>query len=297
MADILGDLKDQFKDTVEDKLDDLKNPNKLQSTFKKKRGAFWTCFLAALLLVLLSAIGATAWNATKVSLFQQGIKQNVDLATLGVSESSADDFAVKTIAYLQGTVSTWEPVIVVGDHVMPIPQAFTDHMATVKSAVASAKTLVLAFAAIALLLLGRAVFGGRRFSLGGYYLGAAIPLALLVGVGCWAYFGFDSFWNWLHATFIPDGIFDASAEIMKLFPTGLFLSYLAPVAKLFAICVAVVLLLPLLLAPIGNAIAKSKNKQARRSSSRARRTTSRKSSSRKTTSAKRKSATAKSSAN
>lgn len=281
---------DGLKNELEDKLEDKINPEKVfsEGNLKKKRGAFWTCFLAALLLVALALGASLYWNGTKVSLLEQGIVNNVDLQGLGISEDSAKSFAVTTLAYLQGTVENWEPVLVVGDHVLNIPQAFKDHMATVKGWVSAATAVLLAGAAIVLLLLGRAMIGsknGRKgsFSLGGYYLGALIPLALLVGVGAWAYFDFNGFWQLLHKTLIPDGIFDAGEEIMQLFPSALFLSYLKPVAITFGILAAIILALPLVLKPLSLLLTRlfGKRTPTRRTGSRRRSSTRRRTASRK----------------
>lgn len=286
MADrnLLNDLTDQIGSNIKDKLEDKLDPAKAfsASNLKKKRGAFWTCLIAAFLMVLLAAAGSLAYNMTKVSLFEEGILNHVDLASLGVDESSAKSFAVATIAYLQDTVGTWEPIILVRDHVMPIPQAFKDHMATVKGWVSAAKGVMLAGLAIVLLLLGRALIGqkgGRKspFSLGGYYLGALIPLLAIAGLGVWATVNFDGLWAWLHTTFIPDGIFNAAEPIMQLFPLQLFAGYLRPVGTTFGVCVAVILALPLLLAPLsqlltnlfGKESASRKRPAARRAASRA----------------------------
>ncbi len=251
--DILGSIKDGIQDTIEDKL----SPDKVlsESNLKKKRGAFWTCFIAALLLVVLAAGAALYWNATKVSLFEEGLVSNVDATALGTDEASLKSFADSTLAYLQGVTSVWEPVIKIGDHFLTIPETFKTHMATVKGWVGSATAVLLAGAAIVLLLLGRAMIGTKNskkgsFSLKGYYIGAAIPLLLIAGVGCWAYFNFDGFWQLLHKTIIPDGIFNASEEIMRLFPVGLFAGYLQPVAITFGILAAIILVLPLILKPL-----------------------------------------------
>ena len=53
---VFENLTGSLRDTVEEKLD----PSKVFSgrNLKKKRGAFWTCLIAAFLLVLLAAAGA-----------------------------------------------------------------------------------------------------------------------------------------------------------------------------------------------------------------------------------------------
>ena len=172
-----------------------------------------------------------------------------------VSQSDADAFVNDTLDYLTGIKTVWEPAITIGDHRVGVPDAFKTHMATVRGWVENAKAVLLAGAAIVLLLLGRALIGVKgssksAFSVGGYYLGAAIPLALGACVGLWGVLNFDGLWMWVHETLIPDGIFAADEEIMKLFPVELFASYLKPVGITFAICVAVVLALPLILVPL-----------------------------------------------
>lgn len=228
---------------------------------KGKRNAFWMCLIAGLLLMAL-ALGAAVYdNMTKVSLLEAGIVQNVNLSAVGMDESSAKSFAVSTLAYLQGNAQHWDPIIVVGDHIMPIPQTFKDHMETVKGWFSSAPAVLLTGVGIVVLLLGWALIGTKRskksgFSAKGYYLGACVPLVLIVGIGLWGVLGFDSFWSVLHETLIPDGIFSATEPIMQLFPLELFQGYLGPVAITFGILAAIVLILPLLLAPLSSLLLK-----------------------------------------
>jgi len=250
--DILGNITDNLKDQLGDKLD----PSKVfsEGNLKKKRGAFWTCFIAALLLMLLALAGAIAYNVTKVSLFKDAVNQYV-VAQGVVSQSDADAFVNDTLDYLTGIKTVWEPAVTIGDHRIGLPEAFKTHMANVKVWVENAKTILLAGAAIVLLLLGRALIGVKGskkspFSAGGYYFGAAIPLLLAAGIGLWGYFNFNGLWSWIHQTFIPDGIFGAGEEIMKLFPVQMFASYLQPVGITFGILAAIVLALPLLLWPL-----------------------------------------------
>lgn len=248
LGNIAGELKDQLGDRVD--------PGKMlsEANLKKKRGAFWTCLIAAALLVLLALAGSIAYNATRVSLFRDAVNQHVVAAGL-ISQSDADAFVNDTLDYLTGIKTVWEPAITVGDHRIGVPETFKAHMATVKGWVENAKAVLLAGAAIVLLLLSRAmvgVKGARRgpFSVGGYYLGAAIPLMLIAGVGLWGYLNFDGLWDWVHRTLIPDGIFDAGEEIMQLFPVSMFASYLKPVAITFGIGAAIVLALPAVLWPL-----------------------------------------------
>lgn len=250
--DILGNIADGLKDQLGDKL----APGKVfsEGNLKKKRGAFWTCLIAGLLLMLLALGASIAYNATRVDLLKQGVdKYEVEPGLL--SESDATAFVNDTLDYLTGIKSAWEPAVTIGDHRVGVPDAFKAHMATVKGWVESAKAILLAGAAIVLLLLGRAMIGTKGakkgpFSVGGYYLGAGVPLLLIAGVGLWGYLNFDGLWGWVHQAFIPDGIFSAGEEIMKLFPVELFSGYLLPVGTTFAIGAGIVLALPLLLWPL-----------------------------------------------
>lgn len=248
----LGNIPDTLKDRFGEKID----PSKVfsEGNLKKKRGAFWTCFLIGLLLVLLSLGVALGLNVTRVDLLKQGVDTHV-VATGILSQSDADAFVTDTLDYLTGIKSLWEPAVTIGGFRVGVPEAFKAHMATVKGWVDSAKAILLAGAAIVLLLLSRVlvgVKGSRRspFSVGGYHLGAAIPLLLLVGVGVWGYLDFDSLWAWVHTVFIPDGIFSATEQIMQLFPVEVFSGYLQPVAISFGIGAGIVLALPLLLWPL-----------------------------------------------
>ena len=248
----LGNIPDTLKDRFGEKID----PSKVfsEGNLKKKRGAFWTCFLIGLLLVLLSLGVALGLNVTRVDLLKEGVDTHV-VATGILSQSDADAFVTDTLDYLTGIKSLWEPAVTIGGFRVGVPEAFKAHMATVKGWVDSAKAILLAGAAIVLLLLSRVlvgVRGSRRspFSVGGYYLGAAIPLLLLVGVGVWGYLDFDSLWAWVHTVFIPDGIFSATEQIMQLFPVEVFSGYLQPVAISFGIGAGIVLALPLLLWPL-----------------------------------------------
>ncbi len=305
MADdknILGNLTENIVDDLKDKV----NPSKLfsESNLEKKRNSFWTCLIAAFLLMALALGASLYYNATKVSLLTEGITNNVDLAALGMDESSAKSFSVSTLAYLQGTVSNWEPTIVIGDHIMPIPQTFKDHMATVKGWVSSATTVLLAGVGVVVLLLGRSLIGTKgskknSFSFGGYYLGAVAPLVLVGGIGLWGLLNFDSLWGAIHKLLIPDGIFNAAEPIMQLFPSQLFAGYLQPVAVTFGLLAALVLVLPLLLFPLSKLLTalfgKSGSSRASGSSRRrSTRSTARKSTAKRASSSKKKSTSARS---
>lgn len=250
---ILGNITGNLMDDLKDKVD----PSKLLSekNLQKKRNSFWTCLIAAFLLIALALGAAVYYNATKVSLLTEGIQEHVNLGAVGLDESRAERFAEDTLNYLQGNANEWAPVLRIGDHILPIPEAFKSHMATVKGWFTSATAVLLAGLAIALVLLGRALIGVKgakkgSFSLGGYYIGALVPLVLIAGVGLWGAFNFESLWNLLHQTLIPDGIFSAAEPIMQLFPVGLFRGYAKPVAIAFGILAGVVLALPVLLFPL-----------------------------------------------
>ena len=205
----------------------------------KRIGVRAACVVAAALLTVAALIGAVVVRASDAALFREGIRRNVDIATLGVSESDADGFARDTIAYLRGETDAWSPRVTLNSHAMPIPQAFADHMASVKAGFQAARTTAILLAAIGLLLLLAVALRGRGFAAGWCALGALLPLLLLAVVAVWACVDFNGFWSWLHVNFIPDGLFSADTEIMALFPVGLFLDYGAPVAGLFGCFMAV----------------------------------------------------------
>ena len=259
----VNSIADNLKDQLGDKLD----PGKLLSerNLKKKRGVFLTCLIAGLLLMLLAMGVSIAYNATRVDLFKAGVDQYV-VGQGVLSQSDSDAFVNDTLDYLTGIKTLWEPAVTVAGHRIGVPEAFKTHMATVKGWVESAKGILLAGAAIVLLLLGRSLIGVKGgkspFSVGGYYIGAGVPLLLAVGLGLWGYFGFDSMWAWVHRLLIPDGIFPAGEEIMKLFPVEVFGGYLQPVAVTFAVCAGIVLVLPLLLWPLSRLLTNLFGKQA-----------------------------------
>lgn len=230
----------------------------------KRRSAFTSCLIAAALLVVLSVTGTLVYYLSQPQSFEQALLKHVDYQRLGTDESSVRSFATETIRYIAGRQESWEPEITVGG--LPassfIPQSFRDHMAQLRRWVATAQAAVIAGLLLALTLLGRAVLGGTRraFSTGGYYLGAFIPLALIAGLGVWAYVDFGGMWAWIHRVFIPDGIFSAAEPIMQLFPLELFADYLAPCAITFGIATGIVLLLPLVLSPLSRRLARGRSR-------------------------------------
>lgn len=233
-------------------------------TRMKRRSAFLTCLMAAALLVALCLTGTLIHYLSQPTRFEQALLKYVDYQSLGTDESSVRSFATETIRYIAGQQPSWEPQITIAG--LPaslfIPQSFRTHMAEVRDWVATAKVAVVAGALLALTLLGRAVFGGgrRSFSVGGYYLGTCLPLALIVGLGAWAYVDFGGMWAWLHRVFIPDGIFSAAEPIMQLFPLELFADYLAPCAITFGVATAIVLLLPLPLSRLSSQVARKRSR-------------------------------------
>ena len=148
--------------------------------------------------------------------------------------------------YFRGESDRWEPEVSAADGPIPISDAFTRHMATVRDGIRTAWTLALAGAALGALLIAAAV-RKKRFSLAGYELGGLLPLMLAAGLGLWAALDFSSMWGWLHRRFIPDGIFDAAEPVMQLFPSSLFAEYLSPVLTAFGLTALCVLGLPPLL--------------------------------------------------
>ena len=241
---ILGNITENLVDNLKDKVD----PSKLLSekNLQKKRNAFWTCLIAAFLLVALALGAAVYYNATKVSLLTEGIQQHVDLAAVGLTEDSAKTFAVSTLGYLQGQTSEWAPLLVVGDHILPF-RSFKAHMATVKAGLVYTAVLLAGGHCAGAAGPGFDRHQGLQkgsFSVGGTSR-SLIPL-VLIGGGSWG-LSFESLWNLLHKALIPDGIFSATEPSCSC-SQGLFAGYAKPVALTFAV-LAAVLALPLILFP------------------------------------------------
>ncbi|MCE5342434.1 MAG: DUF1461 domain-containing protein [Eubacteriales bacterium] len=214
----------------------------------RRRSAFWLCFFAGLTLTFVSFLGAIVCCAGDAALFQSGVDRYV-VAYGSLTQSDADAFVTQTMAYLNGEQSEWAPAVRYGDHPLVIPQTFTAHMATVRGWLQVSRYVLPLATAIALGIVGLAYVlsgrkGKRRFPLGGYALGWALPLLLALGVGLWGVLDFSGFWAWLHSTLIPDGIFSAQEEIMRLFPLDLFADYIAPVGVTFGLFAGAALLLP-----------------------------------------------------
>jgi len=215
----------------------------------RRRAAFPLCFTAGLLLMLAAVLGSVVWNASRTALFADGLSRYVAAAGV-MSQGDAETFAAETIGYLTGALDAWTPAVTVYGGALIVPEAFAAHMAAVRSWMLFLKTALPPGAALGLLLLALCAWGGSRggrgdaFSQGGYYAGAALPLAVTLGACLWAALDFNGFWSWLHTAFIPGGIFPAGERIMALFPQALFAGYIAPVGVTLAVCAAVVFLLP-----------------------------------------------------
>lgn len=228
-----------------------------------KKGAFAVCLVGAALLVLLSVLLAVYHNAVDSALFERAVLKNVDYASVGLSEESAAYFATHTIDYLTDKASVWQPFGANSLLAMVIPESFTQHMAEVKDWVQGAQSWFIGIAALAFTLLLGAVATQNRngrggVSLGGYYAGVGLSLALVFGVLTWAYLDFDAMWGLLHRYLIPDGIFSAAEPIMRLFPPTVFQSYFQPVFISFGVMLGGVLVLPLLLKPLSLLVGKLK---------------------------------------
>lgn len=231
------------------------------------RGAFFRCFLASFLLVLVAAGACVYFNAVDRQLFETALLENVDYAALGMDADSMRSFAEETILFLTDAQDSWEPSITVAGFPASrfIPQNFRDHMVTVKGWVSAASALLVCgtVAAVALLAWALATSGRRGgFSTQGYYAGTILPLLLIAGVGLWASLDFGGMWEMLHRTLIPDGIFPAVELVMQLFPETLFSAYLPPVLLMLVLMLAAVLVLPLILSPVSARIAQSRAESA-----------------------------------
>ena len=204
------------------------------------------CFLAALCWMLAGLAGTVTGFMTSEGRFEQALLAQVRWEALGISPEALRAFAQDTMRYFRGESDRWEPEVSAADGPITISDAFTQHMATVRDGIRTARTLALAGGALGALLIAVAV-RKKRFSLAGYELGGLLPLMLAAGLGLWAALDFSSMWGWLHRRFIPDGIFDAAEPVMQLFPGSLFAEYLSPVLTAFGLTALCVLGLPPLL--------------------------------------------------
>ncbi|MDD3334500.1 MAG: DUF1461 domain-containing protein [Eubacteriales bacterium] len=203
-------------------------------------------FLAGLALTVLLLAASLYGVITRSQLFEQAVLQRVDLSALTISEADARAFAAETIFYLKDEEPLWQPAVQMGGEAMPIPAAFTIHMAEVKAGVS---LIGYAIPAAVFLMLAIAVWSllsgnqGTGFSLRNGLIGMAVPLGVIALLLLWACLDFRSLWAWLHTSFIPGGIFAADEPIMQLFPLALFNDYIAPFSLTFGLWLAADILL------------------------------------------------------
>lgn len=248
---------------------------------KKTRGAFLTCFILGLLLVLLAAAFSLYTNATKVEVFEAALEKadvgellqivlgNATIPGLpsgltkgaGLTDSLAtpellSQFAQETIDYLVNKTDEWKPALSVMGIEFPIPISddFMAHMDTVKGWVDIGQKAFYALLAVAGVLLLRVITSSRKgrsgFSGAGYYIGVILPLALVGGIIGWAYFDFEGFWMFIHQHFIKDGIFSNGEVIMQIFTTDMFKAFMQPIVTTFAMLLGGIVLLPVVVAPL-----------------------------------------------
>ena len=122
------------------------------------RGAFFRCFLASFLLVLVAAGACVYFNAVDRQLFETALLENVDYVALGMDADSMRSFAEETILFLTDAQDSWEPSITVAGFPASrfIPQNFRDHMVTVKGWVSAASALLVCGTVAAVALLAEA---------------------------------------------------------------------------------------------------------------------------------------------
>ena len=244
---------------------------------KKTRGAFLTCFILGLLLVLLAAAFSLYINVTKVEVFEAALEEadinellgivlgdaNLPGLSAGLTKGSLTDglatpetlsaFAQDTIDYLTGETDEWKPTVTVMGFEVPIPisQDFMSHMEDVKGWVEIGQKVFFALLAVCGVLALRLIASSRcKFSGAGYYLGVILPLALVGGIIGWAYFDFEGFWMFIHEHFIKEGIFSNGEVIMQIFTTDMFKAFMQPIVTTFAMLLGGIVLLPIVLAPL-----------------------------------------------
>ena len=108
-------------------------PHDPSTAARPHRAAFFRCFLASLLLVLIAAGASVYLNAVDRQLFETALLENVDYAALGMDADSVRSFSDETILFLTDAQDSWEPSITVAGFPASrfIPQNFRDHMVTV----------------------------------------------------------------------------------------------------------------------------------------------------------------------
>lgn len=247
---------------------------------KKSRGAFMTCLILGLLLVILAAAFSLYTNATKVEVFEAALEKadlgelmeiflgSGEIPGLGgmfkgstgslTSSEMLSSFAQETIDYLVGKAETWEPSVSIMGMEMPLPisEDFMSHMEDVKGWINVGQKAFYALLAVAVVLLGRVITSSRKghsgFSGAGYYIGVFLPLVLVGGIIGWAYFDFEGFWMFIHEHFIKDGIFSNGEVVMQIFTTDMFKAFIKPIVTTFAMLLGGIVLLPALIAPLCN---------------------------------------------
>ena len=244
---------------------------------KKSRGAFMTCFILGLLLVLLAAAYSLYINVTKVEVFEAALQEadinellgivlgdaNVPGMSAGLTKGGLTEgiatpetlsaFAQDTIDYLTGETDEWKPTVTVMGFEVPIPisQDFMSHMEDVKGWVEIGQKVFFALLAVCGVLLLRLIVSSRcKFSGAGYYLGVILPLALVGAVIGWAYFDFEGFWMFIHEHFIKEGIFSNGEVVMQIFTTDMFKAFMQPIVTTFAMLLGGIVLLPIVVAPL-----------------------------------------------
>lgn len=245
---------------------------------KKSRGAFLTCFILGLLLVLLAAAFSLYTNATKVEVFEAALQEAdvnelLDIVLSGANvpglsgnvtkglnltdsiatPEALSAFAQDTIDYLVGKVEEWKPTVTVMGFEVPIPisQDFMNHMKDVKNWVGIGQKVFFALLAVCGVLVLRLIASSRcRFSGAGYYLGVILPLAIVGGIIAWAYFDFEGFWMFIHEHFIKGGIFSNGEVVMRIFTTDMFKTFIRPIVTTFAMLLGGIVLLPIVIAPL-----------------------------------------------
>lgn len=203
---------------------------------------FTTCFIAGLLIVVLS-LSFSVYNAiTDEKTLGNAIVEHVDFSSLGLTEKTVRVFANETSLFLNDTKATWNPQIsVFGLNISKlIPQEFYDHMNTLKVFIGQAKIWFMICLVVLIICLFFAFFTRKSgYNAVGYNIGLILPLVFILCIFLWAWIDFPSFWNFLHVHFIQDGIFESGEVIMEFFPVSLFYSYIPIVGMVFGgLCIA-----------------------------------------------------------
>ncbi len=211
-------------------------------------------FALALCLTALSMGYAAGVHVTDLERFRQAADTAL-VQTEIMSATDAERFAQETIGYITGRRAGWLTAITVEGEAFPVPESFSEHMAQVQQWVMAFRYMLplmiaCVIALVFLTLLGGAAMRTRTFSPRFYYLGVTLPL-LVIGIAfLWVMIDFASFWEMLHNSFIPGGIFAADEPVMRLFPVAMFQEYAMPIGLTLLYLMAGILLLPLILTMI-----------------------------------------------